>query len=107
MIYLRGVYLICEEIHEIAFFADKAFEEKDEKTLRDISRDCLEWSRSDKYTLLEKGILSYHGATATSDYIELKSIRIEIYEENEKDIEFCLLLFRNCINFFEDFKKIL
>ncbi|WP_341299643.1 LA2681 family HEPN domain-containing protein [Lysinibacillus sp. FSL H8-0500] len=97
--------MICEEIHEIAFFADKAFEEKDEKTLRDISRDCLEWSRSDKYTLLEKGILSYHGATATSDYIELKSIRIEIYEENEKDIEFCLLLFRNCINFFEDFKK--
>ena len=97
--------MICEEIHEIAFFADKAFEEKDEETLRDISRRCLEWSQRDKYNFLEKGILSYHGATAGSDYIELKVNKRETYDENEKEIELCLLLFRNCINFFKAFKK--
>ncbi len=97
--------MISIEIHELAFFADKAFEEKDEDTLKQISLDCLELSQLHKYNPLEKGILSYHGATAGSDYIELNYKKTEIYEENEKDIELCLLLFRNCIKFFSEFKK--
>lgn len=97
--------MISTEIHEIAFFADKAFEEKDEETLKEISQRCLEWSLQDKYTILEKAILSYHGATAGSDYTELNANKRETYDENEKDIELCLLLFRNCISFFKVFKK--
>ncbi|MEK4713318.1 LA2681 family HEPN domain-containing protein [Sporosarcina sp. FSL K6-5500] len=97
--------MISIEINELAFFADKAFEEKDEDTLKKIALTGLELSQRDKYNPLEKAILSYHGATAGSDYIELKYNRAEIYEDNEKDTELCLLLFRNCIGFFNEFKK--
>ena len=97
--------LVSVEIHELAFFVDKAFEEKDIRRLKQISKDCLEWSKLNKYNFLEKGILSYHGGTAASDYIQLKHREIKIYDENEKDIELCLLLFRNCVKFFYEFKQ--
>lgn len=97
--------MISKEIHEIALFADKAFEEKDEETLNRITIDCFNWSQLNKYTILEKGVLAYHGATACSDFMQLKYKRLEPYEENEKDIERCLLLFRNCIAYFNTFKN--
>lgn len=37
--------LISKEVHELAFFADKAFEEKDEDTLKEIALTGLELSQ--------------------------------------------------------------
>ncbi|MGE6515643.1 LA2681 family HEPN domain-containing protein [Lysinibacillus sphaericus] len=91
--------MINIEIHEIGMFADRAFDENDVKTLYNISITCLEWSELDKYNTLEKGILAYHGATACSNYIDLKYNGLLNYsiDGNEKDFELCLLLFRRCI----------
>src|SRR5690606_13646338 len=62
--------------------------------------DCLRWTESEDYNLLEKGILAYHGATSHSNYIDIKYKRALSYSEdknNEQDFEMCLLLFRLAI----------
>ncbi|UII55670.1 hypothetical protein LS684_18905 [Cytobacillus spongiae] len=86
-----------EDVHTVGVFADRAFDEKDTDTLQRIAHDCLEWVKSGEYTLLEKGILAYHGATSYSNYVHLKykgALRYSDDMNNEQDFEMCLLLFR-------------
>lgn len=92
--------MLNENVYRVGVFADKALDEKDLDTLHRIAEDCLKWTESEEYTLLEKGILAYHGATSYSNYIDLKYKRALSYSENknnEQDFEMCLLLFRLAI----------
>lgn len=93
-------------VHTIGFYADKALDERDVQTLKQIAEDCFSWIADDKYSVLEKGILAYHGATSYSDYIRLQyngALRYTDEENNEKEFEMCLFLFRKSISYLSEY----
>lgn len=98
---------INETVHTIGFYADKALDERDAKTLKQLSENCFNWIDDDKYSVLEKGILAYHGATSYSNYIQLQyngALRYLDEENNEEDFEICLLLFRRSIDYLSEYR---
>ncbi|MFA2821566.1 LA2681 family HEPN domain-containing protein [Bacillus wiedmannii] len=100
---------IKETVHRIGYYADKALDERDVQTLRQIAEDCFNWIADDKYNVLEKGILAYHGATSCSDYIQFQyngALRYTDEENNEDDFEMCLLLFRKSIDYLSEYNLI-
>ncbi|ATO51721.1 hypothetical protein BrL25_23065 [Brevibacillus laterosporus DSM 25] len=94
-----------ESVHIIGNNADKALDDGDVKTLKEISENCLNLMDDDNYNILEKGIIAYHGATSFSNYIQLKYKGALIYSDeknNEEDFEMCLLLFRKSIDYLSE-----
>lgn len=99
---------INEVVHNVAISADRAFDEKNTSTLKKIAEDCLSWLDSNDYNDLEKAILAYHGATAYSNYISIvHKGKLDYSEENnnETDFEFCLLLFRRSLQYFNKYRE--
>ena len=99
---------INETVHTIGFYADKAFDDKDAKTLKQLSEDCFNWIDDEKYSVLERGILAYHGATSLGNYILLQYNGALCYsdeENNEEDFEMCLLLFRKSIDYLNEYSN--
>ncbi|WP_255293724.1 hypothetical protein [Bacillus wiedmannii] len=77
-------------VHRIGYYADKALDEGDVQTLRQMAEDCFNWIADDKYSVLEKGILAYHGAISCSNYIQFQyngALRYIDEENNEDDFE--------------------
>lgn len=98
---------INETVHTIGLHSDKAFDERDTKTLKQLSEDCFNRIDEDKYSVLEKGILAYHGASSYSNYIQIQykgALHYSDEENNEEDFEMCLLLFRKSINYLSEYR---
>lgn len=97
---------INKNINTIAWFVDRALDEKDIDTLKRISEDCLNLIESNDYNNLEKAILAYHSATSWGNYITIFHKGYLSYsnaDNNEADFEFCLMLFRNSLQYFKKF----
>lgn len=101
--------MINENVHTLGQLADQAFDQKDGDSLRNITDECLKLIELKEYTILEKGILAYHGATSCSNYLSLEYRMALVYSDsksNEQDFELCLLLFRLAIDYITTYQKI-